>query len=53
LSYEADFVGIGLLYITVRVEEEDAAEECQKFKVSKMTGRYFRGFAAKSSILFS
>jgi hypothetical protein len=42
-----------LLYITVRVEKEDAAEECQEFRVDKKTGRYFRSFAAKSSIPFS
>jgi hypothetical protein len=41
-----------LLYITVRVEREDAAEECQEFRVDKKTGRYFRSFAAKSSIPF-
>jgi hypothetical protein len=27
-----------LLYITVRVEKEDAAEECQEFRVDKKIG---------------
>jgi hypothetical protein len=35
------------------MEEEDAAEEIQKFKVDEKTGHCFRNFAAKSGIPFS
>jgi hypothetical protein len=35
------------------MEEEDAAEECQKFEVDEKTGHCFRSFAAKSNIPFS